>query len=146
MGLLSGFRYRDVVRKLRKAGFEFDRSARGSHEIWWNPQTHRRTTVPNHPGELPEGTVRAVVREAGLSPEEFVRLLIRSGPEDISVENTGPPAADAGAPSSACPLSAQETSLRGVFGSGMGKTRTIPKPNGPQQAGKRPSRPSAASC
>ncbi|WP_404980514.1 type II toxin-antitoxin system HicA family toxin [Carboxydichorda subterranea] len=71
MGVLAGLRYRDVVQKLRAAGFEFDRMAKGSHEIWRNPSTKRRTTVPHHPGELPEGTVRAIIREAGLTVEEF---------------------------------------------------------------------------
>jgi hypothetical protein len=31
---LSGFGYREVIRRLRKARFEFDRQAKGSHEIW----------------------------------------------------------------------------------------------------------------
>ena len=52
----------------------FDRQAKGSHEIWWNPVTRARTTVPRHPGELPEGTLRAILRQAGLSPEEFLTL------------------------------------------------------------------------
>ena len=43
--------------KLRKAGFEFDRQAKGSHEIWWNPTTRARTTLVNHPGDVPEGTL-----------------------------------------------------------------------------------------
>ena len=34
MGRLAGFRYRQITRKLRRLGFEFDRQARGSHEIW----------------------------------------------------------------------------------------------------------------
>ncbi len=46
MGRLSGFSYLDVITKLRKAGFQFDRYAKGSHEIWWNPQTRARVTVP----------------------------------------------------------------------------------------------------
>ena len=70
---LAGLTARDVVRKLRRAGFVFDRQARGSHEIWWNPTTRARTTVPNHPGTLPEGTIRAIVRQAGLSVDEFLR-------------------------------------------------------------------------
>jgi predicted RNA binding protein YcfA (HicA-like mRNA interferase family) len=56
MGRLSGFRYRDVARKLRALGFAFDRQAAGSHEIWFNPETNRYTTLPNHPGDMPEGT------------------------------------------------------------------------------------------
>lgn len=66
--------YRDVVKKLRRAGFAFDRSAAGSHEIWYNPSTRRRTTVPCHPGDLAKGTLRAILRQAGLTPAEFARL------------------------------------------------------------------------
>ncbi len=74
MGRLSSFRYRDVVAKLRKAGFVFGRQAKGSHEIWWNPTTRARTTLVNHPGTLPEGTVRAIIKQAGLTVEEFLKL------------------------------------------------------------------------
>ena len=74
MGRLAGFSADEVVRKLRRAGFVFDRQARGSHEIWWNPQTRARTTVPRHPGELPEGTLRAILHQAKLSIDEFLKL------------------------------------------------------------------------
>jgi hypothetical protein len=33
MGRLSGFSYRDVVKKLKRLGYEFDRQAKESHEI-----------------------------------------------------------------------------------------------------------------
>ncbi len=62
------------LRKLRAAGFVFDRIAKGSHEIWLHPDTRIRVTVPNHPGDLPEGTVRAIVRQAGLTVSEFIAL------------------------------------------------------------------------
>jgi predicted RNA binding protein YcfA (HicA-like mRNA interferase family) len=55
MGRLAGFRYREIVRKLRLCGFEFDRQTAGSHEIWLNVRTNRYTTLPNHPGDMPEG-------------------------------------------------------------------------------------------
>jgi len=35
VGRLSGFRYKDIARRLKKSGFSFDRQAAGSHEIWW---------------------------------------------------------------------------------------------------------------
>jgi len=38
MGRLAGFSADEVIRKLRRAGFIFDRQAKGSHEIWWNPK------------------------------------------------------------------------------------------------------------
>jgi predicted RNA binding protein YcfA (HicA-like mRNA interferase family)/predicted RNase H-like HicB family nuclease len=66
MGRLAGFRYREIVRKLRLCGFEFDRQAAGSHEIWFNVRTNRYTTLPNHPGDMPEGTLRAILRQAGI--------------------------------------------------------------------------------
>ena len=73
MGALAGFKYKEIVRKLKKAGFEFDRNAKGSHEIWWNPTTRARTTIPNHPGDMPEGTLRAILKQAGISTEKFLR-------------------------------------------------------------------------
>jgi predicted RNA binding protein YcfA (HicA-like mRNA interferase family) len=33
MGRLAGFIYRDIVKKLKKCGFEFYRQAAGSHEL-----------------------------------------------------------------------------------------------------------------
>jgi predicted RNA binding protein YcfA (HicA-like mRNA interferase family) len=65
---------RDVIRKLKKAGFVFDRQAKGSHEIYYNPKTKRRVTVPNHPGDLPKGTLRAIIKQSGLTLEEFLEL------------------------------------------------------------------------
>ena len=74
MSRLPAMTYREVTSRLRAAGFVFDRQAKGSHEIWYNPQTRRRTTVPHHPGNLPRGTLRAIIREAGLTVDEFLGL------------------------------------------------------------------------
>ena len=73
MGRLSGFKYRQIIKRLRKFGFEFDRQAAGSHEIWHNPETEKYTTIPNHPGDMPEGTLRAILKQAGVSPDEFLK-------------------------------------------------------------------------
>jgi len=72
MGRLAGFSYRRIVGKLKKLGFAFDRQAAGSHEIWHNAQTDRYTTIPNHSGDMPEGTLRAILKQAGIDPEEFL--------------------------------------------------------------------------
>ena len=72
MGRLAGFRYKDIVRKLKARGFEFDRQAAGSHEIWFNSPAKRYTTIPNHPGDMPEGTLRAILRQAGIDPDDFL--------------------------------------------------------------------------
>jgi len=72
MGRLSGFRYREVAKRLRKFGFIFDRQAAGSHEIWHNQTSDRYTTLPNHPGNMPEGTLRAILKQAGIEVDSFL--------------------------------------------------------------------------
>jgi len=73
MGRLSGFKYRQIVKRLKAFGFAFDRQAAGSHEIWYNEKTNRYTTVQNHPGDMPEGTLRAILRQADINPKEFLK-------------------------------------------------------------------------
>jgi hypothetical protein len=34
----------------------------------------RYATVPNHAGDMPEGTLRAILKQAGISPEEFTEM------------------------------------------------------------------------
>ena len=72
MGRLAGFRYREIARRLRISGFAFYRQAAGSHEIWFNPNSNRYTTIPNHPGDMPEGTLRAILRQAGIELDDFL--------------------------------------------------------------------------
>ena len=72
---LPAFTAREVTKQLRRAGFVFDRQAKGSHEIWYNPTTKRRTVIPNHPGAaIPKATLRAILKQAGISPGDFQRL------------------------------------------------------------------------
>jgi predicted RNA binding protein YcfA (HicA-like mRNA interferase family) len=73
MGRLAGFRYREVARKLRTFGFVFDRSGPGSHEIWRHAVTGRKVTLPHHARDMAEGTLRAILREAGIDVEEFLK-------------------------------------------------------------------------
>jgi len=72
MGRLTGFRYKAIVKRLKKFGFRFDRQAAGSHEIWFNLTTGRYTTIPNHPGDMPEGTLRAILKQAGINLNDFL--------------------------------------------------------------------------
>ena len=73
MGRLSGFRYREIIKILKIFGFEFHRQGAGSHEIWHNIQSNRFTTIPNHSGDMPEGTLRAILKQAQIDPEEFIK-------------------------------------------------------------------------
>ena len=71
MGRPAGFSYRRVAGRLKAFGFAFDRQAAGSHEIWFSSGTNRYMTIPNHPGDIPEGTLRAILRQAGISADAF---------------------------------------------------------------------------
>lgn len=63
----------DCVRALGKAGFYFKRQ-RGSHLILRRDVPFAQVIVPNH-RELAKGTLRSIIRQAGLEVEEFERLL-----------------------------------------------------------------------
>ncbi|MCB0495913.1 MAG: type II toxin-antitoxin system HicA family toxin [Cyclobacteriaceae bacterium] len=41
--------------------------------MWWNEKTKTYTTIPNHPGDMPEGTLRAILRQANIDPEDFLK-------------------------------------------------------------------------
>jgi predicted RNA binding protein YcfA (HicA-like mRNA interferase family) len=62
----------DAIRAFQKLGYQVDHQT-GSHIILRHPQM-RRLTVPNH-RELAKGTLRALIRETGLTKDEFVNLL-----------------------------------------------------------------------
>jgi predicted RNA binding protein YcfA (HicA-like mRNA interferase family) len=63
----------DCVRALRKIGFEVYRQ-RGSHIVLVRKSPPSQTTIPNHK-ELDRGTLRAIIRQTGLTVEEFIALL-----------------------------------------------------------------------
>ncbi len=73
MGRLANHSYRKTIKKLKKLGFSFHRQAAGSHEIWHCSDTDRFTTIPNHPGDIPEGTLRAILKQSGISVDGFLK-------------------------------------------------------------------------
>ncbi len=64
---------RDCVKALGKVGFYLKRQ-HGSHLILRRDDPFSQVVVPNHK-ELDRGTMRAIIRQAGLSVNEFVQLL-----------------------------------------------------------------------
>ncbi len=68
--ILSG---KEVCRLLSKVGYEIDHQT-GSHIILRNKNfPHRRITVPNHK-TIAKGTLRSIIREVGLTVDEFKKL------------------------------------------------------------------------
>ena len=63
----------EVVRALAKAGFTLRRQ-HGSHMILRRDDPFAQTVVPNH-RQIDRGTLRAILRQTGLSVDEFHELL-----------------------------------------------------------------------
>lgn len=63
----------DCVKALGKIGFIIYRQ-RGSHITVVREDPPAQTTIPNHK-ELDRGTLRAIIRQAGLTVDDFVALL-----------------------------------------------------------------------
>ena len=52
------------------------RQIKGSHHHLRNPEKPgARVVVPVHRGDLPLGTLRAIIKQAGLTEEAFLKLL-----------------------------------------------------------------------
>ncbi len=65
---------REVIKALRRVGYEQDRQ-RGSHVVLRQAsKPHRRVVVPDHK-EVVKGTLRAIIKQVGLTLDEFKRLL-----------------------------------------------------------------------
>ena len=69
--IISGDQF---VKAIRRIGYNWDHTE-GSHMILLHP-SGRRLSVPRHP-ELGRGLLRALIRDAGLSRDEFIALLER---------------------------------------------------------------------
>jgi len=65
---------KQIVAALAKAGFEVRRQT-GSHVIMYKPGIRRPISIPQHPRDLPKGTLRTIIREAGLTLGEFLGFL-----------------------------------------------------------------------
>jgi predicted RNA binding protein YcfA (HicA-like mRNA interferase family) len=59
---------RDVERILARAGFVLVRQTGHRH---WN-KGERTVPVPVHPGDIPIGTLRSIIKSTGMTVEEFL--------------------------------------------------------------------------
>jgi predicted RNA binding protein YcfA (HicA-like mRNA interferase family) len=65
---------RKMIQALDRAGFMMN-GQRGSHFYLWHPIRKITTCVPLHGGDLKRSLVRAILRQAGLTEEEFRKFL-----------------------------------------------------------------------
>ncbi len=62
----SGMDSRDVIRRLRREGWQLVRT-KGSHHQFKHPQRPGLVTVPHPKRDLPLGTLRSIAKQAGWS-------------------------------------------------------------------------------
>ena len=76
MKKLPSLKAKDVVRILKKLGFEEDRQ-KGSHLILINNFSHKRTVVPMHSGKDIRKSLlkKIIVEDAGITIDEFLKIL-----------------------------------------------------------------------
>jgi predicted RNA binding protein YcfA (HicA-like mRNA interferase family) len=77
MTKLPGVSSKELIRALRKAGFEdAPRRGKGSHmALIKRTQGITKLVIVPDRNTLPRGTLRAILDQAGLSRDEFLRLL-----------------------------------------------------------------------
>lgn len=63
-----------IIKVLEKKGFVLDR-IKGSHHIYYHPETKRRVVVPLHKRDLPTGTLLEILKQADLNKDELMELL-----------------------------------------------------------------------
>jgi predicted RNA binding protein YcfA (HicA-like mRNA interferase family) len=63
---------RQVVRALERVGFTL-RKAKGSHRTYL--KGNLRVTVPYHTTDIKPGTLASIIKQTGMTVEEFLKLL-----------------------------------------------------------------------
>ncbi|MDT3697618.1 MAG: type II toxin-antitoxin system HicA family toxin [Ignavibacterium sp.] len=72
MAKLRELNYKELTTRLKKFGFVYYRSGKGSHELWVRNSDGKAVPVPHYRGKnIRKGTVRAIIREIEVSVEEF---------------------------------------------------------------------------
>lgn len=73
---LPSLKARDVIRALQKAGFSIVRTTGSHYRLVHDSDPTRQTTVPVHTRkDIPRGTLRSIIDQAGLTVDEFIDLL-----------------------------------------------------------------------
>jgi predicted RNA binding protein YcfA (HicA-like mRNA interferase family) len=74
MPKLPNVKPRELIKFFEKKGYVVDRQ-KGSHVILFHPISKRRLTIPMHTKDVPNGTLLAIVKQSGLTKDEFVESL-----------------------------------------------------------------------
>ena len=69
---LPSFKPRDLEKILLKNGFVVKRQT-GSHRVYHNFKSEKTTVVPFHSKDIPQGTLRSIIKQTGLNENIFLK-------------------------------------------------------------------------
>lgn len=72
---LPALKPREVIRALGRAGFVVDHATGSHHILYHSAKPRLRVTVAYHSKDLKPKTLRSIIRQAGLTVDEFLDLL-----------------------------------------------------------------------
>jgi predicted RNA binding protein YcfA (HicA-like mRNA interferase family) len=72
---LPVLRAREIVAALERGGFFIHHSAGSRVQLKHPDHPELRITVPYHSGDVPRATLHSIIRQAGLTVEQFSALL-----------------------------------------------------------------------
>jgi predicted RNA binding protein YcfA (HicA-like mRNA interferase family) len=67
---MKSFTPKDIAALLLAHGFNLVRT-KGSHHIYLNPETGKRTVLPMHGKDLKKGTLHGILKQAGIDPKDL---------------------------------------------------------------------------
>lgn len=70
MAHLPILRPTELAKIVQKRGFFFDRQS-GSHAVYFNPGSHRWTSIPIHRKTIGKGLLKKILRDIDLEPEDL---------------------------------------------------------------------------
>ena len=70
MPKLPSLNSKNIINILERDGFVLDRT-KGSHYIYYHPESKKRVIIPFHKKDLPKGTLMEIIKQAGLKKEDI---------------------------------------------------------------------------
>ena len=70
MGKIKPMKVREIIRILNKHGFKFLRT--GRHDVYYNEEKNITVPVPTSHGVISKGVIQSLIRQIGISREEFL--------------------------------------------------------------------------
>ncbi|HEY93192.1 MAG TPA: type II toxin-antitoxin system HicA family toxin [Dehalococcoidia bacterium] len=70
---MPALKSKEVISILQKVGYYIDHTT-GSHHIMRHPDRHHRIPVPHHAKDIKRGVLHSIIKQSGLSKQEFLSL------------------------------------------------------------------------